>query len=96
MSCKELGARMMVVSRLGHFLPGSFDGVNHIKLFIDPTLMKCAYFRLMPNDFKVKFAENRMVLDDNTYTYQSLVHFLADQEGISKGRKHKALEVQQG
>lgn len=88
MSCEELGARLMVISRLGRFLPGSYDTTNNVwnPLINTDVGYKRAFFTLMPGAWKIKFAENGTVLDAATYPYQELVRFMAIQELVSKNR----------
>ena len=83
MSCDALGARLRVISQLGQYLPGSYDGMNRRGLYVDMNALKRAYFVLMPSAWRVKFAESGHVLDGD-YNYQNLVRFMSVQELVSK------------
>lgn len=82
-SCEELGSRLRVINRLSIYLPGSQGAV----LYDDGVPIKRAYFRMMLESWKVKFAENGHNLDADDYTYTDLVRFMAIQETISKGKR---------
>ena len=82
MSCEQVGSRMRVVSALGRFLPGS----NNQVLYPTEDLLKRAYFHIMLQEWKIKFAESGHVLD-GAYTYVNLIRFMAVQEAISKTRR---------
>ena len=85
MDCEALGARLRVISRLGRFLPGAPGLVNDPEeLYLDEAAFKRAYFSMMRGDWKVKFVSLAHNLDDDTFTYQRLVRFMAIQEGLSK------------
>ena len=85
MSCEELGARLMVVNRLSVHLPGSAL-VNNFGSFIYPdrTAVKRAYFKMMPQAWKIEFIKSANKLDDNGFGYHELVRYMAMLEALSK------------
>ena len=82
-SCEELASRLRIISHLGKYLPGSVQGGTRYDLFTSDDLLKRAFFQLMPQPWKIRFAESGQVLL-GTYTFQNLVRFMSTQEAISK------------
>ena len=56
---------------------------NNKAIYAGKTELKCAFFKMMPPKWKIEFAKLVHTLDDPTFTYQHLVHYMAMLETIS-------------
>lgn len=83
LTCLELATRLRVISNLGKLLPGS----NGAELFADDAEMKRAYYGMMLDSWKVKFAENGHDFTNVNYSLNDLVRFMTIQEQVANARK---------
>ena len=81
MTCEELGARLRIINVLSRFLTGNN---GRAALFETETLLKRAYFRMMPSAWKVEFAKGGRNLDEATFLLVDLIRYMSVQELISK------------
>ena len=75
MDCYTLNSRIQLINQLSAYLPGS--GGN--TLYADDTAIKNAFYRLMLEDWQLKFDATGNALDDAAYTLQQLVDFMEQQ-----------------
>ena len=86
LSMESLAARLRVISRLGRFLPGSYDATAGVAstLYTSELQYKRALFSMVPMQWRVKFAETAHSLEDGQYSYSQLTRYMALQEAIEK------------
>ena len=79
-TCENLGARLEVINRLSTLLPGSEGGRVY------PTIlsMKRAYFKMMPQAWKIEFIKSTNKLDQDDYQFQDLVRYMSVMESLDK------------
>lgn len=75
MNCYETASRLRLINKLSIYLPGS----NGNKLYTDDLALKNAFFRLMLDQWQLRFEETGRQLDDATYTMQNLISFMEQQ-----------------
>ena len=83
--------RFRLINELSAYLPGS--GNN--KMFPDAFDQKLAFFRLMLEDWQLAFANSGNLLENNAYSYNELVQYMANQEAFYNAKNQRKRRNQQ-
>jgi hypothetical protein len=89
MKVQELALRVELLNQLMARMPGS----GGIVPFNDHDL-KVAFYKMMPQDWKLKFLEQGHDINDQAYTMQQLVRLMVVQESVRNARLQRARALQ--
>lgn len=70
--CFHAASRLRLINNISIYLPGSGGS----KLFQDETSLKCAFYRMMPTEWQMKFDETGNVLQDPNYDLNRIMQFM--------------------
>ena len=85
MSVQELALRIELINQLMARMPGS----GGIVPFNDHDL-KIAFYKMMPQEWKLKFLEQGHDINDQNYTMQQLTRLMVVQESVRNARIERA------